>query len=114
MYANLSDKTSTLRTDYTLYLYKREPQEETKLGHPEGNMSTPQHLQKSLTMKIGGFAGLGSSDAKSVISLEKTRFQPGEKIKVLIDMDNTNCKKAVKSYKIKLQRKVQCNSGKSR
>lgn len=77
-------------------------------------MSTPQHLQKSLTMKIGGFAGLGSSEAKSAISLDKTRFQPGEKIKVLIDMDNTNCKKPVKSYKIKLQRKVQCNSGKSR
>lgn len=52
-------------------------------------------------MKIGGIAGLGSSEAKSLISLDKLRFTPGEKIKVHIDMDNSACKKPVKSFKIK-------------
>ena len=112
LYANLADKTSKLRTDYTLYLYRPEPEEETKLGHPSGNVAANEDLQKTLKVKIGGIAGLGSSEAKSVISLEKSRFAPGEKIKVLIDMDNSTCKKPVKSYKVKLQRRIVCTSGK--
>ena len=63
-------------------------------------------------MKIGGVAGLGSSEATAVISLEKHRFAPGEKVKVHIDMDNSTCKKAVKSYKVKLMRKISCLAGK--
>ena len=70
------------------------------------------NLSRTLTNKIGGIAGLGSSEAKSVISLEKTRFFPGEKIKVKFDMDNSRCKKPVKSFKIKLSRKISCLSGK--
>ena len=35
-YANLQDKTSMLRTDYALYLYKPLMIEEQKLGHPAG------------------------------------------------------------------------------
>jgi len=31
---------------------------------------------------------------------------------VHVEMDNTTCKKAVKSYKIKLQRKITCFAGK--
>ena len=62
------------------------------------------NLSRTLTSKIGGIAGLGSSEAKSVISLEKTRFFPGEKIKVKFDMDNSRCKKPVKSFRIKLSR----------
>lgn len=69
-------------------------------------------LSKSLQVKVGGIAGLGSSESKSVISLTKSTFAPGEKIKVLIDHDNTGCKKAVKSFKIKLMRKINCLSGK--
>lgn len=63
-------------------------------------------------MKIGGVAGLGSSEATAVISLEKHQFAPGEMVKVHIDMDNTQCKKAVKSYKVKLMRKISCHAGK--
>ena len=73
---------------------------------------TDPNLTKTLVSKIGGLAGLGASEAKSVITLDKLRFVPGEKIKVHIDMDNSTCKKAVKSYKIKLQRKISCMSGK--
>lgn len=99
-----------LRTDYALYLYRPNVAEESKLGNPSGNID--ETLSKTLTMQIGGIAGLGSSEAKSVISLEKHRFAPGEKIKVMIDCDNTQCKKPVKSYKIKLMRKISCLSGK--
>ena len=112
-FANLTDKTSMVRTDYALYLYKPIAYEESKLGHPAGSAAVADgSLQKTLVSKIGGLAGLGSSEAKSVISLEKSRFAPGEKIRVHIDMDNSNCKKPVKSYKIKLMRKISCLSGK--
>ena len=63
-------------------------------------------------MKVGGVAGLGSSESKCVISLDKQRFTPGEKIRVHFELDNTDCKKPVKNFKIKLVRKIQCFSGK--
>ena len=109
-YANLKDETSMLRTDYALYLYRPNVAEESKLGNPSGNIDPT--LSKTLTMKIGGVVGLGSSEAKAVLSLEKHRFTPGEKVNVIVDCDNTQCKKPVKSYKIKLQRKISCLSGK--
>jgi len=59
-----------------------------------------------LTVAIGGVAGFGSSEAKATVTLEKSRFGPGEKIRVAIYMDNSACKKAVKSFKIKLARKI--------
>ena len=71
-----------------------------------------ESLTQVLKVKIGGVAGLGASEATAVISLEKHRFAPGENIKVHIDMDNVTCKKAVKSYKCKLQRTISCLAGK--
>ena len=70
------------------------------------------NLTKVLKVKVGGVAGLGASEATSVITLEKQRFAPGENIRVDIQMDNLSCKKAVKSYKCKLQRKISCLAGK--
>ena len=69
-------------------------------------------LQRTFKSKVGGIGGLGASEATSVISLEKLVFAPGEKIRVNIDHDNSSCKKAVKSFKIKLQRVINCMSGK--
>ena len=82
------------------------------MGHPTGNI-TNDNLSKTITAKVGGVAGLGSSQASAVISLEKLHFAPGENIKVKFDMDNSKCKKPVKSFKIKLNRKVSCLTGKS-
>ena len=65
LYANIKDKVSKLRADHALYLYK--PEEEEQKG------ANPQ-LSKSLVSKIGGVAGIGSSEARSTISLEKLRF----------------------------------------
>ncbi len=110
-FANLADKTSMLRTDYALYLYKPiDSVEEHKLGNPAGSGINP-NLTKTLTMKVGGIGGLGASEASSVISLEKERFAPGEKIKIHFDVDNTKCKKAVKNFKVKLKRTIHCLSG---
>ena len=108
-YANLKDATSILRTDYALYLYVPHAMEESKLGNPAGNA---QGLVKTITNKIGGIAGLGASENTTVISLEKSKFSPGEHIRVTFDCDNSQCKKAVKSFKAKLLRKLSCFSGK--
>lgn len=112
------DEVSMLRTDCALYLYRPNvANEESKheIGDPSGNIApivNEPKLNKKLDMKIGGMVGIGSSMARSVISLEKLRFAPGEKIKVKIEHDNSECKKPVKSFKIKLLRRIQCFPGK--
>ena len=57
---------------------------------------------------MGGLAGLGSSEAKAEISLLKKTFAVGEVMQVNVLMDNSKCKKAVKSFKIKLRRHIEC------
>lgn len=57
-------------------------------------------------------AGLGSSEARTTVNLEKLLFAPGEVAVVRIDHDNSQCKKAVKSFKIKLLRRISCMAGK--
>ena len=82
------------------------------MSRPTG-IITNDGLSKTITAKVGGVAGLGSSQATAIISLEKLTFAPGEQIIVKFDMDNSKCKKPVKSFKIKLKRKVSCLTGKS-
>ena len=82
-----------------------------RMSHPTGKIPNIS-LSKTITAKVGGVAGLGSSQATAIISLEKLTFAPGENIKVKINMDNSKCKKPVKSFKIKLSRKISCFTGK--
>jgi sporulation-control protein spo0M len=56
-------------------------------------------------MKIGGFIGIGSKLIEANFSLNKTRYYPGENLKLKIDIDNRKCSKDVKSYKVKLWRR---------
>ena len=58
--------------------------------------------------KVGGVAGLGSSQAKAEIILPKRTYRAGEVMTINIDMDNSKCKKKVKNFKIKMRRKVEC------
>lgn len=51
---------------------------------------------------------MGSSEAKAEISLLKKTFAAGEVMQVNVLMDNSKCKKAVKSFKIKLRRHIEC------
>jgi len=60
-------------------------------------------LSKEVKSKIGKVMGIGGGVATATISLQKLDYKPGEKIKVLIVMDNC-VGKAVKSYKLKLNR----------
>ena len=57
-----------------------------------------------LIRSVGGIAGLGSDKISAAFTLSKLKFSPGETVKIRVDMDNTACKKAVKSYKFKLWR----------
>lgn len=64
-------------------------------------------------MTIGGLLGIGTSTASCTIWLEKARFAPGEKIKVHFDINNTGCKKPIKSFKTKLFRRITFFTGKA-
>ena len=57
------------------------------------------------SMKIGGLLGIGSKLIEANFSLNKTRYYPGETVKLKIDIDNRKCSKDVKSYKVKLWRR---------
>jgi len=41
----------------------------SELGHPSGNIEQTQNMQKTMISKIGGIGGLGSSEAKAVVTL---------------------------------------------
>ena len=69
------------------------------------------HLTKTMHVKIAGVAGMGASDVSAAISIEKDVFQPGELINITVDIDNTKCRKKVKSYKFKLSRRYECYPG---
>ena len=59
-----------------------------------------------LLSKVGGLMGFGSSVCTTTISFDRIHYYPGEKCTVKIVCDNTKCDKAVKSFKLKLKRKV--------
>ena len=112
--ADVDSKTSKLRTDATLYLYKPidEDIEEVKTNQislagqaisPSGDL-----LSKSMHVKIAGVVGMGSQDVSANISIEKDIFHPGEIINITVDIDNSRCSKKVKSYKFKLSRRYEC------
>ena len=46
----------------------------------------------------------GASEVSCQVRFTKNRYLPGEDIDIHLDCDNTNCSKAVKSYKFKLFR----------
>lgn len=45
---------------------------------------------------------MGRTDSRALVTLEKDIFTVGEKIKVTIDCDNTDCSKDVESFSLKL------------
>ena len=71
------------------------------------------NLTKTLQLEISGVLGIGSSKADAAIWLEKSRFAPGEEVRVHIDMNNKGCKKPLKWFKTYLKRVVTFYSGKA-
>ena len=61
-------------------------------------------LKFSLDNKIGGFLGVGKSRSLTEIFLERNEFYIGEKINIKIKCDNSKCHKAIKDFKLKLNR----------
>lgn len=63
-----------------------------------------QELKFELKNKIGGFLGIATTNSNSTIIFDKNEYYVGEKVHVRIICDNTNCKKAVRGFKLKLHR----------
>ena len=57
-----------------------------------------------LNNSIGGILGLGATNSVSEIFFEKNEYYLGEKAKVRIVCDNSQCDNAVKYFKFKLHR----------
>ena len=71
------------------------------------NIREPQrNISETLTSEIGGFIGIGKTTSTSTIMLSKDQFFAGEQLNVTIDCDNSRCSKAIKSFKIKVQRNL--------
>ena len=68
-------------------------------------------LTKHMHFKIAGVAGLGAQDVSAAISIDRDVYQPGEGIPISVDIDNSKCRKNVKSYKFKLARRYECYAG---
>lgn len=54
---------------------------------------------------IGGLFGLGASKFKAEVVFEKNEFYSNDKLKLRLTCDNSECRKDVKEFKIKLMRK---------
>ena len=63
-------------------------------------------LEYSMVEKAGGFFGIMGDQVRTSIFFEKNTFTPGEKLTVRIDCDNSSCSKPIKSFKVKLKRKI--------
>lgn len=62
-------------------------------------------LMQHMEHKIGGLFGMGSTMFYADVSFEKNEFYSNDKMRLRIVCDNSNCKKKVKEFKIKLFRK---------
>jgi Arrestin (or S-antigen), C-terminal domain len=51
--------------------------------------------------------GINASVCRTNVSLEKNYFLTGETIRVHIAVDNSECKKEVKTIKLKLERRIE-------
>jgi sporulation-control protein spo0M len=63
-----------------------------------------RELSFTLNSVVGGFLGMGTSEAQSQIHFEKNEYYLGESAKVKVSIDNSKCAKSVKGIKFKLHR----------
>ena len=62
-------------------------------------------LRHELRSEVGGFMGMGTSVANSVITFEKNQYYLGEEARFHIACDNSECAKDIKNFKFKLLRR---------
>lgn len=74
---------------------------------PQNQIPEPPSYTFALNNKIGGAFGFGGSgECSSEIIFDRNNYAAGETVKVLIKCDNTKCKANIKSFKLKLKRKL--------
>jgi hypothetical protein len=62
------------------------------------------NLQQKMTHNIGGLFGLGASQFTAEVLFEKNEFYNNDKPRLRVTCDNSQCRKALKEFKIKLFR----------
>lgn len=78
---------------------------------PQAVVDVPSsEKRQSLTSKVGGFLGLGKTECHSEVILPKETYTVGETIRVTIKVDNSECKKDISGFKLKLLRNIQATS----
>ena len=68
------------------------------------------NLVKTIQHKVGGFLGMSKSESNSIFQLEKDVYQVGEAIRVSINCDNSSCRKAIRNFKVKIERTMEATS----
>ena len=63
-------------------------------------------LNAAIDVRVGGLLGIGGSRSVTQVVFNQQQYYPGDKCVVNLLCDNSNCSSAVKSFKIKLKRKV--------
>ena len=62
----------------------------------------PVSVLKSLEFKIGGFCCFGQTPCSIKAEFNKSQYFPGDEVQIRVHCDNSQCKKDVDSFKIKL------------
>ena len=61
-----------------------------------------EELSANMVSEVSGMMGLGKTRCETTIYFEKNKYAPGDNIKFTLECDNSHCKYAVKSFKIKI------------
>ena len=65
-----------------------------------------ENLKSKVETKVGGLMGFGGSTCITEVIFDRNQYYVGDKCSVKIVCDNSKCSTAIKSFKIKLKRKV--------
>lgn len=70
------------------------------------------NMTQSIKSEVGGVFGFGASSSITQVFVSQNEFYLGEKASVKILCNNSKCDKAVKSFKLKISRKIMANNTK--
>jgi hypothetical protein len=73
--------------------------------NPMTSVPKPPSFSHTMVKKVGGVMGMGASEYTCEIVFDRNFYTVGDTVRVLFKCDNSLCKIAVKSFKLKLKRK---------
>lgn len=103
LFADPTCTVSVARDERIIYVYR-------EMGAQSECEPKPKLTQK-LSSKIGGVLGLGAQKMECNITIEKEHFVPKEKAQIIFEINNSQCSKAVKSFKVKVFREIKVKKG---